>query len=102
MCQAGPDRARDTVCELCYGSGCKSGYRAASRMGYVISLQCLMDITAGCKDFYFQEGHQWGLSCSLSCRGDCKHCYRGHQEVCVEVHGQVTSEIKQLPYNVLK
>lgn len=59
--------AKDTVCGLCYGTGCKNGYRAASRMGYVISLQYVMDTTARCKGFfYFHEGHQCGLSCSLS------------------------------------
>lgn len=24
-------------------------------------------------------------------RGDCKHCYGGRPEVCVEVHGSVTA-----------
>ncbi|TKS81402.1 Calsyntenin-2 Alcadein-gamma [Collichthys lucidus] len=38
--------AEDTACELCYGTGCKNGYRAASGMGYVISLQRVMDTTA--------------------------------------------------------
>lgn len=47
----GQTRARDTACEGCYGVGCKNGYKAASRMGYVTSLQRLMDTTARCKDF---------------------------------------------------
>lgn len=47
----GQTRASDTVCEQCYGTGCKNGYSAASRMAYVTSLQCLMDTTARCKVF---------------------------------------------------
>lgn len=46
----GQTGARETVCELCYGSGCKNGYRADGRMGYVTLWQHEMDILRG-KDF---------------------------------------------------
>lgn len=30
-------------CDLCYGAGCKNGYRAGGRMDYVISWQYVME-----------------------------------------------------------
>lgn len=44
-------QARGTVYEVRYGAGCEHGYRVASRMGCVMLLQHVMDITVMCKDF---------------------------------------------------
>lgn len=61
--------AEDTACELCYGTGCKNGYRAASGMGYVISLQRVMDTTARCTFSFFPlfpwRSSLWGILLSL-------------------------------------
>lgn len=74
--QTGP---RETVCELFYSAGCTNGRGAGGRVGYVISLQRVMD-TARC--FYFRQGHRCGLSRCLS--GATVNIVTG---VCVEVHG---------------
>lgn len=63
----GQTRAGDTVCEPCYGTGCKkNGHRGASRMGYVISLQHVMDTAARCKDFLLFPSRSSALSVQLS------------------------------------
>lgn len=80
----GQTEAGETVCELFYGTGCRNGYRAGGRVCYVISLQYVMD-TARC--FIFMKVTGVGYHALSHYRGDCKHCYRGRPEVCVEVHG---------------
>ena len=85
----GQTRAGDTICELCYGTGCKNGYRAACRMGYVISLQLCDGYYSKVQGLSFISSKVISLGYpALSCyRVDCKHCYEGRPEVCVEVHG---------------